>query len=403
MSTIISPNKTSTSLKVPSQKSPIVSGTLEKKQIKLRVALQMFNITLKKAGSLFKAIEVIKKMRAKYQRAFGETMLTKVAKVDDRCFWRLGAPGFPSKASYKMQSNEANRFFSEQNSKGLRTLFIAITKKCPLRCEHCFEWENLNQEDTLTTKDIIDLVHKYQDYGTTQIMLSGGEPMLRVNDIYKVLDAAKEETDFWIITSGLGLTKERAKKLKAKGLTGVMVSLDHFLPEKHNQFRGFESAFQNAINAVVNANQAGLVTTLSLCATKSFITENNLAAYMDLAKELGVSFVQLIEPKAVGGYKGKDVELEKMHYELLEDTFLKYNSELAFQQYPIVNYLNYHQRRIGCFGGGDRFFYIDTDGYAHLCPFCSSQVSSALEFSAEDTIDLLTQYSCHSFSLGDGF
>ena len=112
MSTIISPNKTSTSLKVPSQKSPIVSGTLEKKQIKLRVALQMFNITLKKAGSLFKAIEVIKKMRAKYQRAFGETMLTKVAKVDDRCFWRLGAPGFPSKASYKMQSNEANRFFS---------------------------------------------------------------------------------------------------------------------------------------------------------------------------------------------------------------------------------------------------------------------------------------------------
>ncbi|MBK6364942.1 MAG: radical SAM protein [Saprospiraceae bacterium] len=89
---------------------------------------------------------------------------------------------------------------------------FAITNKCPLHCEHCFEWDNLNKEEHLTTAEIINTVHKFQDYGTTQVMFSGGEPMLRIHDIYQTLQAAKPGTDFWIITSGLGFSLERAKK-----------------------------------------------------------------------------------------------------------------------------------------------------------------------------------------------
>lgn len=41
--------------------------------------------------------------------------------------------------------------------------------------------------------------------------------MLRINAIYKILNAAQPGTDFWIISSGLGLNKERAHRLKQAG------------------------------------------------------------------------------------------------------------------------------------------------------------------------------------------
>lgn len=379
------------------QSSKIVKGRFEVIWLKLRLLRQLFRITLRKTGSPLAALRMNQRIGKKYQRVFGEPLLTKVAKVDNRYFWRLGAPGFPSKASHRMHENEINRFIPGQSSTGLRSLLFAITKKCPLKCEHCFEWGNLNQKEELSTADLIHIVLEYQAYGTTQIMFSGGEPLLRVNDICEVLKRVQPGTDFWIISSGLGLNTERAHRLKKAGLTGVMISLDHFEASKHNAFRGYENAYNDAIQAVINANEAGLVTTLSLCATKDFTTEENLAAYMKRAKKLGVSFVQIIEPRASGRYKGKDVELGEREKLLLEKTYLEYKTSKAYVDFPIVDYLGYHQRRVGCFGAGNRFFYIDTDGDAHICPFCTNKVANALQFSAKDMIGLLGQYACHGF------
>ena len=379
------------------QSSPIVTGKVEMVRFRLRVFIQLFKIVFRKTGNAIIALKSILSIKHKYETIFGEQFLTKVAKVDGRYFWRLAAPGFPSKASRLMQTHESNRFFPGEHRKGLRSLIFSITNKCPLNCQHCFEWYNLNKEEKLKTEDLIRIVHKYQDFGTTQIMLSGGEPMLRVNDIYKLLTAAKDGTDFWIITSGLGMTKERAQKLKNAGLTGIMVSLDHYEEEKHNSFRGFENAYRSAIEAIIYANEVGLVTTLSLCATKAFVTHENLISYMELAKELGVSFVQILEPRAVGRYKGKDIFLNEKQQELIQNIYLEYNSSKMFADYPLIHYLGYHQRKAGCFGAGDRFFYIDAEGDAHVCPYCTNKIASVLEYTAKDMIGLLNQHSCHVF------
>jgi MoaA/NifB/PqqE/SkfB family radical SAM enzyme len=385
------------SVTIPKQYSPIVISKVQKARVRMGVFIQLFRIVFRKSGNVITAIKLIYGIKRKYESILGEPYLVKLAKVNDRHFWRLAAPGFPSKASQEMQTHEANRFFPNQQRTGLRSLIFAITKKCPLNCQHCCEWHNLNKEEKLATSDIIRIIHKYQDYGTTQIMLSGGEPMLRINDIYTILNAAREGTDFWVITSGIGLNSARAQKLKDAGLTGVMVSLDHYDQDKHNSFRGYEKAYSSAIEAVINANAAGLVTTLSLCATKSFVTHDNLINYMELAKELGVSFVQILEPRATGRYQGADVALGDEQLELIEKVYLEYNSSKLFADYPIINYLGFHQRKVGCFGAGDRFFYIDTDGDAHVCPFCAHKIGSVIDSSAKDMIELLGQQSCDVF------
>jgi len=375
----------------------IIQGKFRLLMIKINVVSHMFRIMLKRTGNPLRALQLLKQMLEKYRSVFGESLITKVAKVNKRYFWRLGAPGFPSEAWKIMHENEVERFFTLCPSTGLRTLIFAITKKCPMNCEHCFEWQNLNNKERLSAEDIIRLIREYQDYGTSQIMFSGGEPMLRINDIYRVLSNVNKSSDFWIITSGLGFNGKHAQKLKESGLTGVMVSLDHFDPKKHDEFRGYAGAFQLAIEAVSHARKAGLATSLSFCAVRESVNYDQIKKYMDLAKSMGVCFVQILDPRSSGRYADKNVELGKEEMEILERIYLEYNNSTKYRDYPIINYLGYHQRHVGCFGAGNRFFYIDTDGDAHICPYCVEKVGSTLQHSPANIIDMLSHKSCFVF------
>jgi len=379
------------------QPSPIMTNESVIRSVKRKVFLQLFRILNQRTGNPIRSVRLLGEFKKKYEAIFGELMLSKIAQVDNRYFYRLGSPGFPSLASKRMHQNELDRLIPTESNYGLRTLFIAITKQCPLNCKHCFEWDNLNKKDQLSTADIIRIVREYQNYGTTQIMFSGGEPMLRKNELCKILDEAEPGTDFWVISSGLGLTSESAQLLKKHGLTGVMISLDHHEPSKHNDFRGNINAYKWATEGVVHANNAGLATALSLCATKEYVCEDNVTSYMNLAKQLGVSFVQILEPRAAGRYKGLDVMLGEKELRLLDKIYLKYNSSPKHREYPIINSLGYHQRKVGCFGGGNRFFYIDTDGDAHLCPYCTNKTANVLQNSPQEIIEKLSKNSCQVF------
>ena len=92
--------------------------------------------------------------------------------------------------------------------------------------------------------------------------------------------------------------------------------------------------------------------------------------YAELAKQWGVSFIQLLEPKSVGHYAGKDVYLSKEKISVLEDFYTTYNYNKAYVNYPTIVYHGFYSRRIGCGAGGKHYVYIDTDGDVHNCPFC---------------------------------
>ena len=133
---------------------------------------------------------------------------------------------------------------------------------------------------------------------------------------------------------------------------------------------------------------------LTLCATKAFISEKNLWVYADLAKKLGASFVQILEPKAVGHYAGKNVDISNEQQLIIEKFFLKINGKIEFQDYPIFQYPAYHQRKIGCFGSGDMYMYIDSNGNAHACPFCQTFSGNCVLDSADTTIKKIQEEGC---------
>ncbi len=306
--------------------------------------------------------------------------LKKIVSVDGRYYFNLYTPCWPSKAYDTLVKNELRRFAAEDSdSENLSFVFLAITRKCPMRCEHCFEWDNLNQRETFTKQDLLKVIQLYQQEGVLQFHFSGGEPMTRIKDLIDVIRFASQKSECWVVTSGFNLTHANADLLKAAGCKGIVVSIDHYLPEVHNLFRGHPQAFDSATKAVRAALDANLVVAISVCATKSFIDGQHLLPYLDFAKELGVHFVQVLEPKDIGHYSGKNVLLEQHHIDELEIVFKNVNFSAHFQRYPTLLYHGYHQRRVGCFAG-NRSVYVDSAGDVHACPFCHTGQYNILQY-----------------------
>lgn len=292
-------------------------------------------------------------------------------RITGQYYWNLYLPPFPSPAFDHILRKEVGRLHGQSNSP-LCLGIVAMTNKCSLHCAHCFEGESINRQDKLSLQDLRAIVGELKSQQAGVIILSGGEPLNRYKDLLQLLLGFRGQAiDFWINTSGQGLRAEKAHDLKEAGLKGIIFSLDHFVPELHDEFRGKEGAFRQVVTGIDHARQAGLVTALSLVATAEFVSRSNLHQYMEMARQLGVAFVQLLEPKSMGRFAGGGHHLSEKSIGILEEFFEQFRKP-AFRQYPILSYPDGISRKFGC-QGGIRYVYYDAEGGKHPCPFCRGE------------------------------
>ena len=348
--------------------------------VKIRLRLHILHLLLKKGVSFSVIRSSFKKLLAIRKENMGNIKLIKYTKLGRQYSWAMYAPPFPSKELDRLLNKEIDFALRDgMSANPLHFIFLSITKKCPLNCEHCFEWDIMHRPEQLSLDNLKGIVSGFIEQGISSVFLSGGEPLSRYNDLLKLLEYASPHCKTWLFSSGYTLDESKAYALKQAGLTGAIISIDHFEEEAHNAFRRNPKSFERAINAVKNIKVAGLIPALSVCATKEFLSEENLHKYMEFAKSLGAVFVQFMEPVAEGRYKEQDVALNENQLALLSNFFRSFNEDEAKADYPTIIYQGYHQRKVGCHGGGKRFLYVDSDGNIQACPFCPNKMGNALQ------------------------
>ncbi len=372
-----------------------VSG-LHKMCIKYGMWLNILLVGWFRYKNLSLAIKRMRSLAAMKDAYRGENKLIKYSLAGNRYYFSYNAPGWPSKSFNRYIRYQLGQFDANK-SIALHTLIFGITKKCGFKCEHCFEWENLNKPERLTKENITKVIADFRSLGVTMIQITGGEPLNRLEDIKAILPKFKD-VDFWIYTSGYQLTFEKASQLKAAGVTGITISLDHWVPALHDAFRGKKGSFDWIEKASKNTVANGLVLCFSLCATNEFISPENLYHYIELARKLKASFVQILEPKAVGHYAGKDVLLSKEKTDILEAFYQQVNFDPLFTDYPSIMYHGFYSRRLGCSGAGKDYLYVDMDGNAHDCPFCHRKTFNVLKDNIVRQIQLMKSGGCQFYN-----
>ncbi len=370
----------------------------------LRSRLRIFVIAeaFKFFGNPFRAISEMKRLGDVRRKVHGSKRISKCIKSGSQYLWNSDYCSFPSERLKNLIQGEFVRNGRNKNTytgkmAALQTLIWGITNRCPLSCRHCYEWDNLAQTDTLDLKRLSQILSIFKTYGLRHIQFSGGEPLVRFNDLVELIKDASASMDCWLLTSGFVLNREMAATLKSAGLTGVNISLDHWDAQLHNTFRNNEKSFGRALEALSNCIEAGLITSLSLCATREFVSEENLVKYAQLAKNHGAHFIRILEPRATGKFNGQKVSLDDQHVKILSDFAVRFNSDPRYRDFPVISFFGESQRKFGCFGAGNRYIYVDPNGEVHACPFCRGSMGNLSEQSFEEILGKLRTRGCHMF------
>jgi PqqA peptide cyclase len=169
-------------------------------------------------------------------------------------------------------------------------LTCELTYRCPLHCPWCsnpLDFDKFKNE--LTTDEWKRVLREGRAMGALQLGFTGGEPALR--DDLEELVAYAEELGYYtnLITSGMGVTKERLNELKKRGLKQIQLSIQSSNREMNDSLIGIE-AYDHKIQIAHDIKSLGfpLVLNIPVCRQNIDQTEDMLT----LAEEIGVDYVE---------------------------------------------------------------------------------------------------------------
>lgn len=281
----------------------------------------------------------------------------------------------------KSEYTEVNENINKIQSRGITRILWDITRKCNLKCHHCYAYKEGDYSEELDLEQMYKAIHDLKKLQPYLIVYGGGEPFVR-KDFFDILKETKRVLNcrIKVLTNGTMLTNEVAKKIK-NYVDFIQISLDG-IEEHHDILRGREGSFNKAIKAINVATEAGIKTGICMTINKYNIEDIDWVMKFALEKKV---YKLRISPfvaagKAINSYSEWIIPHEdlKRIYERLTEYRIKYRSKLLFDFRDEL----YGNAFLGCIGqksnenneyllcaAGRSLFYINAEGYITPCNF----------------------------------
>jgi pyrroloquinoline quinone biosynthesis protein E len=169
-------------------------------------------------------------------------------------------------------------------------LVVELTYKCPLKCPWCSNPVDFDRyRNELTTEEWKALLREGRRLGSLQLGFTGGEPMLRrdLEELVEEADGLGYYTN--LITSGVGLDRDRLRALKKAGLKQVQLSIQACDQELNEKLVGLD-VFAHKIEIARAIKSEGLPMVLNVPVSRYNIDQTD--ALIDLAADLGVEYLE---------------------------------------------------------------------------------------------------------------
>ena len=170
-------------------------------------------------------------------------------------------------------------------------LLAELTYRCPLHCVFCYNPVDFaRHEDELSTDDWLRVLRQGRELGAVQLGLSGGEPLLR-DDLEAIVAEARRLGYYSnLLTSGVGLTAERARALRAAGLDHVQLSFQDSTREM-NDFLSHTKTFELKNRVARIIKDEGWPMVMNVVIHRMNI--DHLDRIIAMAHELGAEYLEI--------------------------------------------------------------------------------------------------------------
>lgn len=143
------------------------------------------------------------------------------------------------------------------------TLQFELTGACNLKCKHCYNRSGDADriQHTRMTPDKWKALAKQvvAEGGIFQCIISGGEPLLLGDNLFDIMDILHDDgTSFVVITNGMLLDKQKAKRFAKYRYFWFQISIDGSTADLHDSFRGVEKSWENAVNGAMEISANGI-------------------------------------------------------------------------------------------------------------------------------------------------
>ncbi len=209
---------------------------------------------------------------------------------------------------------------------------LELTHKCNLRCKQCYNKSGGGQPD-IPMEKWLDVAKQLVDIGVFECVMSGGEPLLLGDDLYRIMDVLHDGgVRFVIVTNGMLMDEHVIDRLSKYDYYWVQVSIDGSRPEIHDKIRGVKGSWKRAVNAAKLVSQVGMPLVVSHVIQKDnmdYVDEMIETSYLLGARRM-ITGRFTYTGRAIENRKDIDISKKKMDqiYQLLKRRHDQYTGSM---------------------------------------------------------------------------
>ncbi|MBI5892077.1 MAG: radical SAM protein [Deltaproteobacteria bacterium] len=276
-----------------------------------------------------------------------------------------------------------------------------ITKRCNLKCRHCYldASELTSPKGELSTDEALALIDDIASINpNTMLILTGGEPLLR-DDVFDIAKYASSKGLMVVLgTNGTMIDAHIALQIKESNIKGIGISIDSLKPLSHDRFRGLDGAWKKTVSGIDALKKHSIDFQLQVTVTKNNYDE--IPAVIEYACKIGARAVNVFFLVCTG--RGQEMtDITPKQYEdmlkYLANAQKEYEDKIMVRARCAPHFLRVVQEinpdseimkgaTSGCLAG-THYFRITPEGDVTPCPYMPTSAGNVRKQRLSDIWD----------------
>lgn len=239
------------------------------------------------------------------------------------------------------------------------------TSACNLHCTGCWAAEYGNKLN-LSYDELSGVVKQGKELGVYFYMFTGGEPLVRKNDIIKLCEE-HHECQFLAFTNGTLVDEAFCGEMKRVGNLMLAISLEGS-PEVNDLRRG-TGVYAKVMHAMDLLKENGLIFGTSICYTSKNCESVTSKDFVKLMVDKGCRYAMYFHYMPVGNEASVELLPTPEQRSYIKDRIREIRQLENGEGLFTMDFQNDGEFVGGCIAGGRNYFHINANGDAEPCVF----------------------------------
>ena len=283
-------------------------------------------------------------------------------------------------AWHQKKAADTRQEFEQQGLFVPPVMIISITSRCNLACAGCYmKQQRLNPAPEMSPDLLCSVIAEAADLGVSVIVIAGGEPLLRKDEILSVARSFPQIL-FPLFTNGLMIDKDSAREIATQKNIVPLISFEGFRHDTDSR-RG-SGVYERLLSSCSVLKKNGIFFGCSITVTHANIARVTDEGFIQGMMEAGARVFTFVEYVPIEPGTG-DLVLTHDQQKVLHTRM----SALE-KQFPalFIGFPGDEEQFGGCLAAGRGFIHISSSGNVEPCPAAPFSDANLTSVSLRDAL-----------------